>query len=100
MFATYPPRKSTPIRSAMPASTTTAATPGPATAKCRRPGPSSPARTRRSPDSMRGHILSLLGFLVLALPACQAPAPTPPLRVEPKADVRATAALEAGRHLE
>jgi hypothetical protein len=49
---------------------------------------------------MRGRILALLGFPVLALAACQAPAPTPPLRVEDKADVRATAALEAGRYPE
>lgn len=49
---------------------------------------------------MRGRILGLPGFLVLALAACQAPAPTPHQRVEEKADVRATAALEAGRYPE
>src|SRR3970040_832195 len=100
MFATRPPRRSTPIRTAMPPSTTTAATPRPATAKCRRPGPSNPARTRRSRVSMRGRILALLAFLVLALAACQGPAPPPPQRVEENAHVRATAALEAGRYPE
>jgi len=49
---------------------------------------------------MRGPILALLGFLVLALAACQAPAPTPPQRVEESVHVRATAALEAGRYPE
>jgi tetratricopeptide (TPR) repeat protein len=49
---------------------------------------------------VRGRILALLGFLVLALVACQAQAPTPPQRVEENAYVRATAALEAGRYPE
>jgi hypothetical protein len=49
---------------------------------------------------MSGRILALLAFLVPALAACQAPAPTPPQRVEEKAEVRAAAALEAGRYPE
>jgi tetratricopeptide repeat protein len=49
---------------------------------------------------MRGRILALLGFLVGVLTACQGPVPTPPPRTEEKADVRATAALEAHRYQE
>ena len=41
------------------------------------------------------HLLSLLGFLVLACSACQSQVPPPPARVETDPSVRASAALEA-----
>ncbi|PYM55715.1 MAG: hypothetical protein DMD77_18755 [Candidatus Rokuibacteriota bacterium] len=46
------------------------------------------------------HLLSLLGFLVLACSACQSQVPPPPARVETDPSVRASAALEAGRYTE
>jgi len=49
---------------------------------------------------VRPRILALLGFLLLAGAACQAPPPTPPARVDVDPAGRAVAALEAGRYAE
>ena len=49
---------------------------------------------------MRPVALALLGFLALALPACQSKAPTTPARSEETPASRASAALEEGRYAE
>jgi tetratricopeptide (TPR) repeat protein len=49
---------------------------------------------------VRPRTIALLGFLVLAGPACQAQTSTPPARVEADPAVRAGAALDAGRYAE
>jgi tetratricopeptide (TPR) repeat protein len=49
---------------------------------------------------VRPSTIALLGFLVLAGPACQSQTPTQPARVEAGPAARAGAALEAGRYAE
>jgi tetratricopeptide (TPR) repeat protein len=49
---------------------------------------------------VRPRTIALLGFLVLAGPACQSQTSTPPARVEAEPAARAGAALEAGRYAE
>ncbi|HEV2054045.1 MAG TPA: carboxypeptidase-like regulatory domain-containing protein [Methylomirabilota bacterium] len=49
---------------------------------------------------MRALTIALLGFLVLAGPACQAQTSTPPAHVEAGPAARAGAAMEAGRYAE
>lgn len=49
---------------------------------------------------MRLPTLALLGFLVLAGPACQSETPSPPVRAETDPAARAGAALDAGRYAE
>ena len=49
---------------------------------------------------MRPLALALLGFLVLALPACQSQVPPAPVRTEETPASRASAALEEGRYAE
>jgi hypothetical protein len=49
---------------------------------------------------VRPRTIALLGFLVLAGPACQSQTSTPPAGVEAEPAVRAGAALEAGRYAE